>query len=266
MATSTQPLNEVPVPPVEETSLIISTPTFADLLRIAIEKNANIDNVVKLAELYERSELREQRKAYNAAMAVFKKNAPAILKNKHVQFAAKGKDGREVIVEYDYATLDHVCNIVIPLLAEHGFFHDWEIDQPDMNSIKVTCSVTHESGFTKQTSIKAGPDQTGAKNPIQAIGSTVFYLERYTLLARIGLVANNNQDTDGRVIEGNTPANPEAAVRQLDSQCQQLAKAENYEALLGLFKRFYSAASAANDQAAQVQLIRAKEARQRRFL
>ena len=263
MATA-QPLNEIPVPAAGEI-LAITTPTPADLLRMAIEKNANMDNVLKLAELWERWELNEARKAYVAAMTEFKKAGVQILKNKHVEFPAKDKQGNSVIVAYDYATLDHVCNIVIPLLAEHGFSHDWDVDQPDMNTIKVTCMLTHESGFTKQTTIKAGPDQTGAKNAIQAIGSTIFYLERYTLLARVGLVANN-QDSDGRVIEGTTPANPEAAVKEIQAQCAQLTKAADEEQLTKLFRQFYSAASAARDQSAQDQLIRAKKARLRALL
>jgi hypothetical protein len=263
MATSTQPLNEIPVPAGE--ALTITTPTPADLLRMAIEKNANMENVIQLAELWERWELNEARRAYVAAMTEFKKTAPAILKNKHVQFTAKGKDGREVIVSYDYATLDHVCNIVIPLLAEHGFSHDWEIDQPKPDWIKVTCMLTHESGFTKQTSIQAAPDQTGAKNPVQAIGSTIFYLERYTLLARVGLVAKN-QDSDGRVLEGVTPANPEAAVKHIDAQCSQLTKAATEDQLGKLFREFYSTATAAKDESAQAQLIRAKESRFRALL
>jgi len=44
--------------------------------------------------------------------------------------------------------------------------------------------------------MQSGPDQSGKKNNIQAIGSTTTYLQRYTLLAATGL-ATKEQDNDG---------------------------------------------------------------------
>jgi hypothetical protein len=41
------------------------------------------------------------------------------------------------------------------------------------------------------------PDASGQKNKIQQVGSTVTYLQRYTLLALTGL-ATHDQDDDGR--------------------------------------------------------------------
>ena len=42
----------------------------------------------------------------------------------------------------------------------------------------------------------SSPDDSGTKNPVQAIGSTTWYLCRYTFLASAG-VAVKGQDTDG---------------------------------------------------------------------
>ena len=43
----------------------------------------------------------------------------------------------------------------------------------------------------------APADTSGSKNAIQARGSTVTYLQRYTLLGALGLVTGD-EDTDGR--------------------------------------------------------------------
>jgi len=40
------------------------------------------------------------------------------------------------------------------------------------------------------------PDTSGSKNSIQAVGSTVSYLQRYTLYSILGL-ASKDADTDG---------------------------------------------------------------------
>jgi len=79
-------------------------------------------------------------------------------------------------------------------MSECGLSHSWRMDQDD--GIKVTCCVTHEMGHQECTSLKGAPDTSGSKNSIQAIGSTVKYLERYTLYAILGL-ASKEQDDDG---------------------------------------------------------------------
>ncbi len=60
----------------------------------------------------------------------------------------------------------------------------------------MTCILTHELTHSERTSLTAKPDQSGKKNPIQAIASTVSYLQKYTLLAITGLAAQG-MDTDG---------------------------------------------------------------------
>jgi hypothetical protein len=60
--------------------------------------------------------------------------------------------------------------------------------------------VTHELGHSAQTSLTAPPDASGSKNSIQAIGSTVSYLQRYTFMAITGLAAKD-QDDDGQKAE-----------------------------------------------------------------
>jgi hypothetical protein len=54
------------------------------------------------------------------------------------------------------------------------------------------------SGGLKE--LAAAPDASGSKNAIQAIGSTISYLERYTLLALTGL-ATHDMDDDGQASE-----------------------------------------------------------------
>jgi hypothetical protein len=51
-------------------------------------------------------------------------------------------------------------------------------------------------GHFEETSITAEADVSGSKNPIQAVGSTISYLERYSILALTGL-STKDMDTDG---------------------------------------------------------------------
>jgi hypothetical protein len=55
-------------------------------------------------------------------------------------------------------------------------------------------------GHSEENTLMAGKDDSGNKNGIQAIGSTVTYLQRYTLKAALGLAAG--ADDDGAKSDG----------------------------------------------------------------
>ena len=57
--------------------------------------------------------------------------------------------------------------------------------------------VTHIKGHSEDTTLSGPPDDSGRKNNIQQIASTVSYLERYTLFALLGL-ASQDMDDDGQ--------------------------------------------------------------------
>lgn len=175
--------------------------TPMDMIATAIANGAPIETMEKLMALQERWEANEARKAYVQAMAAFKKNPPKVTKNKHVSF-----ESRTGQTEYDHATLDNVCGVLGAALAEHGLSYRWETEHAEGGVIRVTCVMTHVLGHSERTMLQAGADQSGGKNHVQAIGSTVTYLERYTLLAACG-IATKDQDDDGYGANGNLTLN-----------------------------------------------------------
>ena len=172
------------------------TVTPMALLDRAVQQGADVDKLEKLLALQERWEANEARKAFIAAKAAFKAEAPTINKNKHVGFTSQ--KGR---TDYDHATLDNVADTLSPILSKHGLTYDWKTEQREGGAIRVTCVLTHVMGHSEQTSLEAGPDNSGNKNSIQAIGSTVTFLQRYTLLSATG-IATKDQDDDGKGLDG----------------------------------------------------------------
>ncbi len=63
--------------------------------------------------------------------------------------------------------------------------------------IAVTTRISHIQGHFEETTLSAPSDTSGSKNAIQAIGSTISYLQRYGILALTGL-ATTDQDDDGQ--------------------------------------------------------------------
>ena len=225
-----------------------SVPTPLDLLRRAVEQNVSMDQLERLQLMYEKWEANEARKAFASAMNRFKANAPAILKNGNVNMG-NGKPN------YNYATLDHVCRAIIQGLSEVGITHHWEMVQngAPSNTIAVTCILTHECGHSAETSLEGQPDQSGGKNSIQAVGSTVTYLQRYTLLAATGLAAGGS-DSDS-----NPPTNGEIA-----KHLELIAAAKTIAELKARWHDAYTAA--AGNKTAQLAVIQAKDARKKELV
>lgn len=157
-----------------------------ELIQQALAGGADLDKLEKLLNLQERWEQNEAKKAYHKAMADFKANPPVIEKDRKVAYGT---------TKYNHASLANVTKKINAELSKHGLSASWAISQN--GTVTVTCKITHERGYSEMTSLSASADTSGSKNPIQAIGSTITYLERYTLLALTGLATNEMED-DGR--------------------------------------------------------------------
>jgi len=169
------------------------TPT--DMLRIAVEQNADLDKIEKLMGLQERWEATEAKKAFISAMSRFREKCPTIDKTRTAHNSK-------------YAGLAETLEQIHSLLSENGLSHSWKTDQNEA-AISVTCCVTHTAGHQECTTMTAGADTSGSKNSIQALGSTVTYLQRYTLFAILGL-ASKEQDNDAN-LTADTVTRAEAA-------------------------------------------------------
>lgn len=177
------------------------------ILQQAVDKGSSIEQLTSLLDLQERYERREAEKAFHLSLARFKADPPKILKDRHVAYdSSKGR------VEYDHASLANVVYSISESLSKYGLSATWETSQ-ESGLVTVTCHLSHELGHQAKVSLSAGADSSGGKNSIQAVGSTVSYLQRYTLLAITGL-ATHEQDDDGRnatpspVNTANTPPAP----------------------------------------------------------
>ncbi|SRR5581483_10551295 len=220
-------------------------PTPMSVLQLAVQQGATVETLRGLMELQRQWEANEARKAYVAAMAEFKANAPAIYKNRHVKFGN---------TEYNHATLDHIVEAITPALSKYGISHHWETSQAD-GLISVSCVLTHAAGHSERVTLQAMADGSGSKNGIQAIGSAVTYLERYTLLAATGLAAQGTDD-DGRG----------AAAPKMDDLSEQLdwiAHACDIDELKKLYQQAYRKAQQVGDQNAMRAIIAAKDKRRK---
>lgn len=160
--------------------------------------NGNIELAEKLMGLQERWEANQARKAFDNAMAIAKSNMPVILKEQE----KTGAGGT-----YKYEDLAGIARAIDPILAAQGLSYRFRTESNGI--VKVTCIISHRDGHSEENSLSSQPDTSGSKNAIQAIGSAVTYLQRYSLKAALGLAAS--KDDDGHAV-GNGTANAQVLI------------------------------------------------------
>jgi hypothetical protein len=184
--------NSKPKSPAKKNEVAIRAPantktTPMELLKQAIA-GGNVEIAEKMMGLQERWEKNNARKAFDAAMADAKAKIPVINKNRKVDFtSAKGR------THYKHEDMAEIARTVDPLLTDQGLSYRYRTSIEGAN-VTVTCIISHRLGHSEETTLSAGRDETGNKNSIQAVGSTVTYLQRYTLKAALGLAASDDDD------------------------------------------------------------------------
>lgn len=164
----------------------------AALTRLALTCGQSLVDIEKMLELQIKYEQNEAKKAYHKAMAKFKANPPKIWRDLQVKYGSGSN-----ATEWSHSDLGVASEAIGRGLGACNLNHTWRTEPKENKETKVTCIITHELGHSEETYLQAGPDTSGSKNALQAIGSTVFYLERYTLFALTGL-APARMDDDGQ--------------------------------------------------------------------
>lgn len=152
------------------------------MLAQAIERGMSPETIDKLMALGERWDNTQARKAFDMAIAAAKAEIPVVMKN------ATGHNNKK------YADFAAIARAVDPVISKHGLSYRFRTVQTD--KISVTCVLSHEAGHYEENTLAALADTSGNKNAIQSIGSTLTYLQRYSLVQALGIAAS--EDDDGR--------------------------------------------------------------------
>jgi len=172
--------------------LTVVTTTPMQLLDIAVNKGADIEQLDKLLALQERWEANEARKLYSDSMVTVHEEMPTIaktLRNDHTKS--------------DYASLDMIINQTKKIYTHHGFsisFH--EGDTLLENHVRICADVIHRSGHKETYHYDIPLDGTGIKGnsnmtAIHAKASSTSYARRYLMCMIFNIPTGD--DTDGNM-------------------------------------------------------------------
>jgi hypothetical protein len=162
----------------ETQEVAVATPMA--MLDRALSSGATPETLEKLLNMQERWEKSQARKAFDTAIAEAKAKLRPVARNR------EGHNNKR------YADFAAVARAVDGILSEHGLSYRFRSMQNE--KINVTCILSHRDGHSEETTLSGPADTSGSKNAIQAIGSTLTYLQRYSLMQALGLAAADDDD------------------------------------------------------------------------
>ncbi len=162
--------------------------TPLEMLNRAVQSGADIAVLEKLMDLNERWQAGQARMAFSQAIADAKSQIKPIRKNRKVDFTSQ--KGR---TNYDYEDLAEVARSVDPIITQYGLSYRYRTRQ-EGKKVFVTCILAHRDGYFEENELSADIDESGNKNAIQGLGSSITYLQRITLKLALGLAASKDDD------------------------------------------------------------------------
>jgi hypothetical protein len=210
----------------ETTSGLTLQHTPDNLIAMAIQSgNISIEVLERLSKLQQEWLDRQAKSIFRQALTDFQAEVPAIPKLKNVNYKTKAND----TVDYNHAELDKMVTLIQPVKKKYNLSHEWKYehfkDDKGVPMIKVICVVSHPSGHSESTSMEGEHDNSGGKNGIQGRGSTVTYLQRYTLKGAFGLVESGIDNDGGRQEEKKTEEKVKPTVAKPAMKTEQLNQA-----------------------------------------
>lgn len=176
------------------------------LLEMAVQQNFDIDKLQQLMNMKKEWDAEEARKKYFEAVSKFQSIVPELTKSKKISFGN---------TSYKFAPLGEIEAQIKEPMYQCGLSKRWELSYPD-NKIQCDCIITHKDGHSEHTIMLGEKDTSGNKNLMQQNASAVTYLQRYTLIAALGL-ATADEDNDAQTAGKGNGDNDNSSSTQQES-------------------------------------------------
>lgn len=172
---------------------------MAIIERAALNPEVDAAKMDQLFALQEKVLARNARTEYYRALAMMAGAMPAI--------EEKGKGHNQT----KYAKWEDIQSAITPVLGQFGFALSFRTKVED-KAIRITAILAHREGHTEENELLLPADNSGSKNAVQAVGSSITYGFRYTACALLN-IQTGVADDDGRAAGGAETISDEQVVR-----------------------------------------------------
>lgn len=191
-----------------------------DLMAIALNNEAGIDVIERIAALMERGRSHQSQQKFARALRAAQQEIPAIMPNKEV------KDRNKNLM-FKYASYEQLDKIIRPIYLKHGLSVSFNGAEAPAGKVRVLCTVSHRDGHSEPYQIdlaidpgRAGLSQTDAELAAQSKA-------KRRLLRNIFNIVDDQEDellTNGWLI----------------AQIEDIEKAPNSQELESMFRTAYA--------------------------
>lgn len=177
------------------------------LARAVADPRVDVAKMQALLDMQMQIRKEDARLAFNEAMARLQPTMPRITKNGRI--AVSGT------VRSKYAKFEDIDLEIRPLYAAEGFSISWNTEQVG-GAVSVHGLLRHSAGHNEPYQITLPRDDSGSKNGVQGVGSTLSYGKRYLLCSMFNIITVD-EDNDGAA-----DTVSEDQVRQIEDYFQSL--------------------------------------------
>jgi ERF superfamily len=190
----------------------------------AVASGAPVETLERLFALREKVKAEAAQEAFVKAMAQFQSECPVIEKTKVVL----NKDGRTE--RYRFAPIGSIAEQIKVPLGKAGLSYSWDVKN-EPKSITTICTVTHELGHSKTSTLDIPIDADAYMSAPQRVASAMTFGKRQTLCNALG-ISTGDEDTDATDVGKEVEAKSEKAkimflLRSLNKKCGNKQEAES---------------------------------------
>ena len=161
--------------------------------RTLADPDADLERLDRVAQIYERSLAREAEQAFAAALIQMQRRLPVLDELAEVTDAA-GE------VTSTYASWEDTIETIRPILFRHGFALSFKPSLSPRGEPAVVGVLRHADGHKEEAELVLPADVSGGKNPVQAVGSSLSYGQRYLTKLLLNLASRRrDEDDDGQL-------------------------------------------------------------------
>ena len=183
--------------------------------RAATDPAADADRLERISVMYERALAREAERAFAAALIRMQRRLPVLEELGEVMDASG-----EVLSTY--ARWEDVVEVIRPILHRHGFALTFKPGLSPKGEPVVFGVLRHEAGHKEEAELVLPADVSGGKNPVQAVGSSLSYGQRYVAKMLLNLASRRKDEDDDGALAGQG-ASERDAVLELDALAEEAA-------------------------------------------
>ncbi len=172
--------------------------------RTLADPGADLDRLDRIAVIYERALEREAEQAFARALIRMQRRLPVLDELGEVTDESGA-------VKSTYASWEDTVEVIRPILFRHGFALSFRPGLSARGEPVVVGVLRHEAGHKEEAELVLPADVSGGKNPVQAVGSSLSYGQRYVTKLLLNLASRRVEDDDGQMA-GSVQAERDAIV------------------------------------------------------